>query len=483
MTGTEQRFVAEELEADASLAPVALSFAGSPEAGWRITRNEAPHLSLGAGYRLLAVERCGVCSTDLDRPFLPFPLPQVVGHELVARDERGERCVVEINASHTALGQVAECAFCRAGLASHCPDRLVVGIHDLPGGFGPYVLAPARAVLRVPDDVPDDVAVLVEPFAAALHAVDRIVPRTGARIAVLGPRRLGLLAVAALAARRREHGADFHIEAWSRHRSLCDRALDLGADAAQTPPAASEGPCADVVVDTTGSPDGFELALALAAREVHLKSTHGQPSGGLGHATELVVDEISLARLPAPADEASRELARHALPRAARPVVAWLCDAEPPRAVANRAEIVRGADARELLRSVEARSTGLRRADVAVVDTLARADAAIRPEPGREVSLVRPRGAILHRMAAGAEAEPATAIGSALARGVRVGTSRCGDFTQALALLERDPALRSGLARLVTHHLPARRLADALRIARGPDAIKVVVEHPTAVFG
>ena len=28
-----------------------------------------------------------VCSTDLARRFLPFPLPQVTGHELIARDE------------------------------------------------------------------------------------------------------------------------------------------------------------------------------------------------------------------------------------------------------------------------------------------------------------------------------------------------------------------------------------------------------------
>ena len=64
-----------------------------------------------------------------------------------------------------------DCAFCASGLHKHCPERLVLGIHDLPGGFGPWILAPTRAVHRIPDNVPSGTAVLIEPFAAALNAV------------------------------------------------------------------------------------------------------------------------------------------------------------------------------------------------------------------------------------------------------------------------------------------------------------------------
>jgi len=256
----------------------------------------------------------------------------------------------------------------------------------------------------------------------------------------------------------------------------------MGADAADAPPAAEAGPAADVVVDTTGQPEGFALALALARREVHLKSTHGRASGGLAHATELVVDEITLARLPGDERAAARAVARCGIGAGgARPLVAWLAAAAPPDGIATTCEVLRGDRAEALLETVTSRRDRLPRADAVVVDRVDRLDEVIRPVAGREIALVRPRGTIfLH---GGTPIDPA---GSPLAdaivgRGLRVSTSRCGDFRTALTLLDRDAALREALAGVVTHHLPATRLADAMRLARSPEAVKVVVEHARPV--
>ena len=474
------RFGARELNADGTTAPAEWVIAGSTTGGWVIERNGLHHLSFGRGYRLLRSERCGVCSTDLDRPFLPFPLPQVIGHEMLARDENGVRCVVEINASHRARGEVTPCAFCDAGLANHCPDRRVLGIHDLPGGFGRHVLAPVRAVLPVPESIPDDVAVLVEPFAAALHAVDRIAPREGDHIAVLGTGRLGLLVVAALAAQRRAQGAHFRIEAWSRRAALRERALALGADTACDPPAAGHGPGADVVIDTTGSPEGFALALSLAVREVHLKSTHGRASGGLAHATALVVDELGLRAMPTDPVALVAALDGLPIPGGDRPLVAWLCEARVPASLEHAVDVVRGRSAAELLEVVGARRDRLPRFDLAVVDRAARIDEAIRPDATHEISLVRPRGLIwLHPERRDVTRQHAVAH-ALIERDLAISTSRCGDFGLALALLDADATLRAGLARLVTHHLPASRLDEAFALARSPEAIKVVVDHDEA---
>src|SRR5262245_29297316 len=196
----EVEFSAPEYHADGTFRSARLSFQGSTEGGWSVARDGRPHLALGPGYRLLRVRACGVCSTDLARHFLPFPLPQVTGHEVLAVDELGRRYVVEINASHAARGVPSDCPFCASGLETHCPERIVLGIHDLPGGFGPWILAPVHAALPVPDAVPDASAVLTEPLAAALHAVETVAPRAGERVLVLGPRRLGTLVVAAAAA-------------------------------------------------------------------------------------------------------------------------------------------------------------------------------------------------------------------------------------------------------------------------------------------
>ena len=166
----EVEFDALEYGADDRFHPAHLRFESSPRTGWRVLRGGRLALELGPGYRLLRSETCGVCSTDLARRFLPFPLPQVTGHELVARDGEGRRYVVEINASHAARGLKADCPFCENGLATHCPERLVLGIHDLPGGFGPWVLVPIRAALELSPRIPDEVAVLVEPFAAVTRS-------------------------------------------------------------------------------------------------------------------------------------------------------------------------------------------------------------------------------------------------------------------------------------------------------------------------
>jgi threonine dehydrogenase-like Zn-dependent dehydrogenase len=480
-------YTALEYHSNGSFHPAEYAFHGSTDAGWRVERSGQPHLSLGSGYRLLRTECCGVCSTDLDRHFLPFPLPQITGHELVARDAEGRRFVVEINASHAARGlrgdegEQSDCPFCNAGLATHCPDRIVLGIHDLPGGFGPYVLVPREAAIELPEELPTESAVLIEPFAAALNAVEMVSPGNGERVAVLGPRRLGMLIVAALAAHRRAHGLDYQILALARHDSLRQLALRVGADEAPEFENAA-APIADVVFDTTANPEGLELAIRLAEREVHLKSTHGQPAVGLAHLTELVVDEISLARFPADEGAARDRLAGLDRSDGARPPrVAWLAGMTPPDWLANHARVHRGADAAALLREIEGTSVAdeIPRTDAAVVERREQIDAALRPDSTREISLVRPRGEI-QLLSGAADPDDGPLVGAIRSRGLRLSGSRCGDFHEALELMRNDEMLRGLGELLVTHHFPADQLADAFDKARSREAIKVVVDHPGA---
>ena len=186
-------FSASEYRADDSFENVEMGFRGSTETGFEVLRNGEEWLRVGPGYRVLETVAAGVCSTDLDRRFLPFPLPQITGHEVLARaPSGGPRFAVEINASRFARGNSQACAACRPPMERHCPHRLVLGIHDLPGGFGPYVLAPADALVEVPEEIDLETAVLMEPLAAALRAAEtvRLAPKD--RVAVIGPRRLGL---------------------------------------------------------------------------------------------------------------------------------------------------------------------------------------------------------------------------------------------------------------------------------------------------
>jgi threonine dehydrogenase-like Zn-dependent dehydrogenase len=465
-------FDALEYTAAGTLEPAHLAYDGDERTGWTLVRNGSRWLELGPGYRLMQSITCGVCSTDLARRFLPFPLPQVTGHEVVAVDENGARFAVDINASHLARQVETGCPFCRNGLANHCPERLVLGIHDLPGGFAPWFLAPVGALRPIPASIPTDNAVLIEPLAAALNAVHSIEILPGDRVAVLGPRKLGMLVVAALSAQRRRARFDFQIAALARRPGLLQLALDLGADTAID--VGSEQPESqfDVVVDCTGSPAGFEIALAAAKREVHLKSTNGQVAADVAHLTEFVVDELSLELF---SDKAVEQL-RPAAGRAA-PVVAWAARAEPASWLKESAAVIRTAHVAELANSLRNQPpNGLPKADAVVVDSAEELVQAIRPSGFCEYSPVRPTGLIFY---AGQAPDNVSLLRQLQRKGLRLSSSRCGDFDAAIELLRSDEALHDLGARMISHRFPAARLADAFAAAAGKDCIKAVVSHQT----
>ncbi len=464
------QFEAFEYTADDTFKKATYRYTESSTGGWRIRRNGRDHLVLSPGYRLLRVITCGICATDLARRFLPFPLPQIIGHEaLVATSENGETFAVEINDTCLARGEETVDVFCRAGLPTHCPTRRVFGIDRLPGGFGPHVLVPVNAL--VPTTPLDrDVAVLLEPFAAACHAVDVSPPEPGSRVAVLGPGRLGSLVLAALRIHRRDRDIDFRVTAVG----ACDRDLFLAnriradeiVDMRATPLDRLED-AFDLVFDTTGSPTGFESALSLACREVHLKSTHGRPFHGISHLTELVVDELSI--LPARAEnfdfawgdavaQNNRVYLSPGVPRTLVP--------------GGRMVSCKGAADAETELLNHTPQGEIPRFDLAVAADAESLDAIIRPRASHENSLVRPRGAILC-MGDG---------GTPLDRFVRGGgilrTSRCGDFRRAVDALSRHEDIGSALAKaVITHRFSASDLPEAYATARSEAAVKVVVSH------
>ncbi len=462
-----------EYTTSGALEPVQLAYDGDDARGWTVTRNGSRWLELGPGYRLMQSVACGVCSTDLARRFLPFPLPQVTGHEVIAFDNDGTRFAVDINASHRARKIETDCPFCRGGLSNHCPERLVLGIHDLPGGFAPWFLAPVGALRPIPSSVPTENAVLIEPLAAALNAVQSVEIREGDRVAVLGPRKLGMLVVAALSAHRRRAGLGFEIAALARRPDLLQLARSLGADTMMD--VSSEQPESqfDVVIDCTGSPAGFETALAAAKREVHLKSTNGQIAADVAHLTEFVVDELALEMFSVRAVEQLRAAAGRVAP-----VVAWTARPEPPSWLEESAAVIRTRSVAELAESLRNQPpNGLPKADAVVVDSPDELVEAIRPGGFGEYSPVRPTGIIFY---AGQAPENVSLLRQLQQKKLRLSSSRCGNFDSAIELLTSDEALRDLGAKMITHRFPAARLATAFEAVAAKDCVKAVVSHESA---
>ena len=95
--------------------------------------------------------------------------------------------------------------------------------------------------------------------------------------------------------------------------------------------------------------------------------------------------------------------------------------------------------------------------------------------PGRELALVRPRGQIL--VHADAETGASPLLRAVRERDLRLSSSRCGDFREALALLMAQPELRRIGERLVTHRFAAVELPEAFAVARTRACIKAVIAH------
>lgn len=189
-----------------------------------------PHL-FADDWLVLRTRLTGICGSDSkqvlmdfddagDNPMTAFiSFPQVLGHEVVATVEEkgaavddlevGQRVVLNPWLSCAPRGIDPVCPECEAGNYSACwgflDGRLAPGIHtgnssDATGGFAEYLPAHRLMAFPVPDDVPDEVAVLADPFSVSLHAITRNPPPPGGRVVVYGAGALGTTATAILRA-------------------------------------------------------------------------------------------------------------------------------------------------------------------------------------------------------------------------------------------------------------------------------------------
>jgi threonine dehydrogenase-like Zn-dependent dehydrogenase len=250
-------------------------------------RQDYPDPHPGPGEALVRVSQAGICNTDLEiiRGYMGFT--GVPGHEFVGVVEEapgsnlvGQRVVGEINA------YCGECPTCLRGDQSHCPNRWTLGIAGHDGAFADYLTLPVRNLHPVPAGVSDDAAIFVEPLAAALEIPEQVHICPTDRVVVLGDGKLGLLVAQVLALL----GCD--LEVVGRHREKLEILRRRGIPVHLEKMLPEKG--ADVVVDCTGSPEGFAVARALVRPRgtLVLKSTfHGDVSLNL---SSLVVDEVNL---------------------------------------------------------------------------------------------------------------------------------------------------------------------------------------------
>ncbi len=170
-----------------------------------MTLREVARPEVGPGELLVRVRACGVCGTDLLKLYSPdVAKPVQLGHEVV-----GEVAAVGAGVAGWQAGQrlalahhvpCYQCHYCRHGNVSMCATFKASNIR--PGGFSEWVLAPAPHVrhtaLPLPDAMPDERAVFVEPLACCVRALRRAPVQPGDTALIVGAGAMGLLFLALL---------------------------------------------------------------------------------------------------------------------------------------------------------------------------------------------------------------------------------------------------------------------------------------------
>ena len=200
----------------------------------------------------------GICGSDLaiitakgSPYFSPFTsTPFVLGHEIVGEIAEtgaavegfpvGARVVIEPALSCQVRGITPPCHQCRNQRLANCENitkgDISAGVqtgycHDTGGGWSEYVLAHQSQLHLVPDDILDETAVLLEPFACALHGVLKTEFNETDEICVIGGGTIGLLTVAAL----RILGHQNRTLVFAKYPHQQQLALELGADEVLSP--------------------------------------------------------------------------------------------------------------------------------------------------------------------------------------------------------------------------------------------------------
>ena len=255
------------------------------------------------GEALIKVSQVGICNTDLEiiRGYMNFQ--GVPGHEFVGIVESvhegpgatsptyliGKRVVGEINVACSRT----DCAYCQRGMPTHCPNRNTLGILNRDGAFAEYLTLPTANLHLLPDNVSDEEAVFVEPFAANFEILEQVHIKPTDNVIVLGDGKMGQLAVQVLSL------SGCEVTMIGKHEEKLALAAQRGIQtvivgAQFIAPISPIYGRADLVVECSGSALGLELAMRLVRPRgtVILKSTVADKS--TLNLAPIVIDEIRI---------------------------------------------------------------------------------------------------------------------------------------------------------------------------------------------
>lgn len=188
----------------------------------------------------------GICGSDLHLVFVdgdlrvaPAALPthtqSYPGHEVVGEvieiGEQvqklgvGDRVVLQSGPNCLSAGMQPPCRSCASGNYNLCERANLPGPRQIGGGWSEEMLVHEQQVFRIPEEIEDEQAVLLEPTAVALHAVLRRLPQASEKVLIVGAGTIGLLTLQVV----RALVPQAEVGVLARHNFQVEKATRLGA--------------------------------------------------------------------------------------------------------------------------------------------------------------------------------------------------------------------------------------------------------------
>lgn len=220
---------------------------------------EVSDVKLEAGQVKIKVQFAGICGSDLHIYKEVFDITQglVPGHEFsgiiaeIGQGVRGFQVGDKVTSEHT-FEVCGICENCRRGSYQLCRERISIGF-EVTGAFGEYVIANAKYVHKLPDNVTLEEGAMTEPLACALHAVELIKPEATNRVLVIGPGPIGILTLLCFKA----YNCRVDLMGVPQDKLRLEKAREMGINTIDSPIANSY----DIVADCSGNEKGINNGL------------------------------------------------------------------------------------------------------------------------------------------------------------------------------------------------------------------------------
>ena len=243
----------------------------------------------GKGEIVVKVEACGICASDLkclhgapslwggdgSPPYVKAPV--VPGHEFIGRIvEIGEEAKGDFKVGDRVISEqivpCGECRFCKTGKYWQCQKHDLYGFqYNVNGGMAEYMKFTKEGLnYHVPDEIPIESAILIEPFGCAYHCVDRSNAGNEDVVVLSGAGTLGLGMVGAL--RQRNPKCLIVLDMKDDRLELAKK---FGADLVLNPGKVdveakvrelTDGYGCDVYIEATGHPASVNQGLGMIRR-------------------------------------------------------------------------------------------------------------------------------------------------------------------------------------------------------------------------